>query len=219
MTLHDRVRAWAAGELSTSQEEALFEDAERDPELLRALEAASEASVASALARVPAPEPAPDLVQRSVRRAIERREAQERAPWWRRAARALVHGRTVRLRVSVPVVLAAAAAIALAVLYARRPASTQVEVVEAREIAVRLVLRADGARSVAVAGDFNDWATDRDVLEDPEGDGIFVGTVRVVPGSYAYMFVVDSERWIDDPYAANHRDDGFGNRNAVLRID
>jgi hypothetical protein len=87
------------------------------------------------------------------------------------------------------------------------------------EVAVRLMLPTEGADSVAVAGDFNDWATDSTFLEDPEGDGVFVGTLRLPPGSYSYMFVVDGERWVSDPYAVNHRDDGFGNRNAVLRID
>ncbi|HJL20113.1 MAG TPA: isoamylase early set domain-containing protein [Sandaracinaceae bacterium LLY-WYZ-13_1] len=87
------------------------------------------------------------------------------------------------------------------------------------EVAVRLMFPAEDARSVAVAGDFNGWATDETYLEDPEGDGVFVGTLRVPPGSYAYMFVVDGERWVTDPTAVNHRDDGFGNRNAVLRVD
>jgi 1,4-alpha-glucan branching enzyme len=90
---------------------------------------------------------------------------------------------------------------------------------EATEALVRLVLPAEGAGSVAVAGDFNGWQTDQIFLEDPEGDGVFVGTLRLRPGSYGYMFVIDGERWVTDPYAVNHRDDGFGNRNAVLRID
>lgn len=87
------------------------------------------------------------------------------------------------------------------------------------EVAVRLMFPADDASTVAVAGDFNGWATDDTFLEDPEGDGVFTGTVRLPPGSYAYMFVVDGERWETDPTAVNHRDDGFGHRNAVLRID
>jgi hypothetical protein len=46
-----------------------------------------------------------------------------------------------------------------------------------------------------------------------------VGTLWLQPGTYSYMFVVDGERWVTDPYASNFRNDGFGQKNAVLRID
>ncbi len=102
---------------------------------------------------------------------------------------------------------------------APEPLAESVGRVEASGAVVRLVVPAAGARTVAVAGDFNEWRTDDVLLEDPDGDGVFVGTLRLAPGSYAYMFVIDGERWVTDPYAVNHRDDGFGNQNAVLRID
>jgi 1,4-alpha-glucan branching enzyme len=80
------------------------------------------------------------------------------------------------------------------------------------------VLPANGARSVTVAGDFNGWKTDVTTLADDDGDGVFVGVVELPPGSYAYMFVVDGRDWVPDPYADSFQDDGFGNRNAVLRL-
>jgi 1,4-alpha-glucan branching enzyme len=86
-------------------------------------------------------------------------------------------------------------------------------------VPVRFVMPAEGATSVAVAGDFNAWQTDAIYLEDEDGDGVFVGTLRLPPGTYAYAFVLDGERWVADPFASNFRDDGFGTRNAVLRID
>jgi 1,4-alpha-glucan branching enzyme len=72
---------------------------------------------------------------------------------------------------------------------------------------------------VAVAGDFNGWRTDDALLDDADGDGTFVGTLRLPPGSYAYMFVVDGDRWVTDPFAGTYRDDDFGHRNAVIRLD
>ena len=89
----------------------------------------------------------------------------------------------------------------------------------ASEIPVRFVLPATGAHSVVVAGDFNAWRTDATPLVDDDGDGVFVGTVSLAPGTYDYMFVVDGERWVADPYASQYRDDGFGQRNAVLRLN
>lgn len=38
------------------------------------------------------------------------------------------------------------------------------------------------------------------------------------PGAYAYMFVVDGDPWVTDPFADAYRDDGLGHRNAALRI-
>jgi hypothetical protein len=85
-------------------------------------------------------------------------------------------------------------------------------------VPVRFVLPAAGAREVAVAGEFNGWDASRTPLNDDDGDGVFHTTLSLERGAYAYMFVVDGERWVTDPFADAYRDDGFGNRNAVLRI-
>jgi len=86
-------------------------------------------------------------------------------------------------------------------------------------VPVRFVLPASGARSVAVAGAFNGWNATSIVLADTAGDGVFVGTAYLPRGDWTYMFLVDGERWVSDPYAQNFRDDGFGGRNAVLRLN
>jgi hypothetical protein len=186
-----------------------------------------------------------DLVNRAVLRAVvERQRASRSRTVWGDVRRAL-RPRIVRLRLAPVTGLAVAVAVVTAALLANtlnRPrsmgeelavatgesASPQVgsqegqaglPVEEAREVPVRFVLPAEGARSVAVAGDFNGWQVGEVALTDPEGDGVFAATVWLRPGTYAYMFVVDGERWVTDPYASNFRDDGFGQKNAVLRID
>ena len=82
---------------------------------------------------------------------------------------------------------------------------------------VRLVLHAPGAKTVSVAGDWNDWEAGRDALH-AVGDGLFSTVMLLPPGRYEYMFVVDGEGWRSDPTAPLARDDGFGNRNSVLEI-
>ncbi len=207
MSPRERARRFVDGELDAGERAAVLRDAEGDAELARELEVARGAI--EALASLSAPEPPSDLVNRAVLRAVQRRAAQPRR-WTMPRVRASLAG------------LAAIAALLLGVWLAR-PAAHPVVVTEAQpaegDALVRLVIPAEGAHTVAVAGDFNDWRTDDVLLEDPEGDGVFVGTLRLAPGSYSYMFVIDGERWVTDPYAVNHRDDGFGNRNAVLRID
>ncbi|MCB9627101.1 MAG: isoamylase early set domain-containing protein [Sandaracinaceae bacterium] len=85
-------------------------------------------------------------------------------------------------------------------------------------VPVRFVLPAAGAREVYVAGEFNGWDASLSPLRDEDGDGVFNTTLSLERGAYAYMFVVDGERWVTDPFADAYRDDGFGNRNAIVRI-
>ena len=82
---------------------------------------------------------------------------------------------------------------------------------------VQFVLEAPRARSVAVAGDFNEWDA-RHVLEDTDADGVWTGRVPLQPGVHQYMFVIDGTEWVTDPGAERWSDDGFGNRNAVLAV-
>lgn len=217
MSPRERVRRFVDGELDPAARAALEAEAAADPALARELDDAR--VVSRSLASLPpVPEPPADLVDRAVLRAVQRRaRAAEDEPWLRRWLRP----RTLRFRLTptallVPIVAAALLAVWIGQDHRAAPPPARLE---ASAALVRLTVPAEGAETVAVAGDFNDWRTDDVFLEDPEGDGVFVGTLRLSPGSYAYMFVIDGQRWVTDPYAVNHRDDGFGNQNAILRID
>jgi hypothetical protein len=85
------------------------------------------------------------------------------------------------------------------------------------KVFVRLVLLQPGARSVAVAGDFNGWNPGQTKLERSEG-GMWTTTIALKPGRYQYMFVIDGKQWIADPLAAEGMGDGFGAQNAVLDV-
>ena len=87
----------------------------------------------------------------------------------------------------------------------------------ASPVLVRLVMLQPGARSVQAAGDFNGWDPASTPLE-PTSSGAWTVTLRLEPGRYEYMFVVDGERWVADPFAIEQTDDGFGARNAVLDV-
>jgi hypothetical protein len=82
---------------------------------------------------------------------------------------------------------------------------------------VRLVVLQPGATTVQVAGDFNEWNPSRTSLE-PIANGAWAVDIPLKPGRYEYMFVVDGQQWIGDPFAAEQNDDGFGSRNAVLDV-
>jgi anti-sigma factor RsiW len=82
---------------------------------------------------------------------------------------------------------------------------------------VRISLFAPYAKSVAIAGDFNRWSEDAAMMKNVNGSWTI--EVPLKPGVYQYMFVVDGQGWVSDPGAEAYRDDGFGNRNAVMRVN
>lgn len=84
-------------------------------------------------------------------------------------------------------------------------------------VPVRLIFHADDARTVHVAGSWNNWDPEALPLL-PSGDGTFSAIVALPRGRYEYLFVLDGDRWVLDPAAPLVVEDGFGQRNAVLEI-
>jgi hypothetical protein len=81
---------------------------------------------------------------------------------------------------------------------------------------VRFVLAAPKAHAVSLAGDFNGWRPDTMPLSRG-ADGVWFIQVPLGRGNWSYSFVVDGQ-FVEDPLAESWRDDGFGGRNAVVRI-
>ena len=81
---------------------------------------------------------------------------------------------------------------------------------------VEFILNRPQARSVAVAGSFNDW----DVIRTPMNrgpEGFWRATVWLPAGRYEYRFVVDGQ-WISDPTARESVQNTFGSTNSVLVV-
>jgi len=76
------------------------------------------------------------------------------------------------------------------------------------------VFHDDEATSVAVAGDFNQW--DQLALER-NGAGLWT-TEIVAPraGQFEYKFVVNGQRWVEDPSNGMKAPDNFGGLNSVI---
>lgn len=85
-------------------------------------------------------------------------------------------------------------------------------------VLVRFLLEAPDASSVAVAGDFTRWEPVALSRRWRDGEVLWTGILSVPRGEHRYMFVVDGSRWVTDPHASMVRDDGFGNRNAILSL-
>lgn len=94
--------------------------------------------------------------------------------------------------------------------------SVQLIAEEEQVVWIRFIFFDEEAVSVAVAGDFSEWdpvALDGEIIE---GRQVWTGLVPVSRGEQRYMFIKDGEEWVTDPLAEITRDDGFGNKNAVL---
>jgi len=77
------------------------------------------------------------------------------------------------------------------------------------EVQFSLKINDSKAHTVAIAGDFNNWDPQANILEDPEGDGIWTGTLNLEPGRYEYMFIMDGEKWFPDPNALRYVKDSI----------
>ena len=82
---------------------------------------------------------------------------------------------------------------------------------------VRFTLEHAVAKSVSVAGDFNDWSPSAHPLTR-NGAGRWSVVVALPAGEHKFMFVVDGEQWMVPPLAEDYVDDGFGSRNGVVVV-
>jgi len=82
----------------------------------------------------------------------------------------------------------------------------------------RFVYTANDADSVAVAGDFSNWEPISLSPRTVDGETVWTGLVPVPRGEHEYQFLIDGETWVTDPLAPVKQDDGFGAKNAVLKL-
>jgi serine protease AprX len=80
------------------------------------------------------------------------------------------------------------------------------------------VFHDDSAQSVSVAGEFNGWSQAATPLKRNES-GLWV-TEIVVPqaGRFEYKFLINGQRWIEDPSNGMKAPDNYGGLNSVLVI-
>jgi len=81
---------------------------------------------------------------------------------------------------------------------------------------VTFSIAAPNGRSVALVGDFNDWQSDR-VLLERTGSGIWRATLTLPPGRYRFAYLIDRNQWRADSSAIAAPDD-FGRPTSVLTV-
>ena len=227
------VRQFIDGDLSDEEVRAALHHIADDPEARSLLQ--FELQMTQDLAASRAPQPASDFAARTVEQLDE---AEAPAPsvadrlhdWWEAVARPLV---TIPVRpVHAVAILALVAAVGwLAGPLGPSPGSpesrtgssasvqpTATASSRAGTVLTRFVYTNDTADSVAVAGDFNDWTPISLSPHTVNGETVWTGLVPVPRGEHEYQFVINGERWVTDPLAPVQQDDGFGAKNAVLKL-
>jgi serine protease AprX len=83
---------------------------------------------------------------------------------------------------------------------------------------IQFVLFDRDARDTRVLGSWNGWQSG-EPLVSPRHNGIWLGGIEPLPpGEYAYKFLLDGTRWLDDPENPIKVPDKFGGWNSLLVV-
>jgi anti-sigma factor RsiW len=208
----EKIHRLLDGELSPDEKSALMDRIQTDSVLREEFE-----GLTGALRAIETSErmPAPAFFTAEVMRRLP----PKKATIGRRVWNFLFMGRALKWNMATA--FAAMAILVLIVTQVVRTRNAPVEIAavsqQEQAVTVTMNLHAPEAHHVSVAGTFNKWKADANVLTKQE-NGIWTISIPLKPGEYNYMFVVDGKAWITDPNAETYSDDGFGNKNAVVRV-
>ena len=73
------------------------------------------------------------------------------------------------------------------------------------------------AKSVQIAGDFNNWQPEKTPMRKA-GDDTWQARIPLVKGTYHYRFVVDGH-WQQDPHNEGSEPNPYGGVNSVLKVE
>ncbi len=78
---------------------------------------------------------------------------------------------------------------------------------------------ANGASTVFIAGEFNDWDESATALKKQK-NGNYAITLELEPGSeYQFRYIIDGERWENDPEADKYMPNNLcGSDNSVVVV-
>ena len=78
---------------------------------------------------------------------------------------------------------------------AKKAATKAPKAAAPKKVAVEFVADCPLATTVSVAGTFNNWTVDADMLKKDKKTGLWVAKISLVPGNYEYKFVCDGVNW------------------------
>jgi len=74
------------------------------------------------------------------------------------------------------------------------------------------------AHFIALCGEFNDWNPSAHPMKKIRGSGYVVTLILKTGRSYQFKYVLDGNRWENDPQADRYVPDGMGSDNSVIDL-
>lgn len=146
--------------------------------------------VGKSTAKKSAPKAAPKAAAKAAKPAAEKKVAEKKA------AKPVAEKKTAAKPAAKKAAAPKAAAKAPA---AKRPAPKA-----AKKVTVVFEANCPLATTVSVAGSFNNWAVDKDMLKKDKKTGLWTGKVTLDAGDYEYKFVCDGQYWDEGDNKVKH---------------
>ncbi|PWJ63184.1 Glycogen recognition site of AMP-activated protein kinase [Fibrobacter sp. UWB15] len=85
-----------------------------------------------------------------------------------------------------------------------KPAAPKAAAKAPKKVTVVFEANCPLATTVSVAGSFNNWAVDKDMLKKDKKTGLWTGKVTLDAGDYEYKFVCDGQYWDEGDNKVKH---------------
>ena len=87
---------------------------------------------------------------------------------------------------------------------ATKPAAPKAAAKAPKKVTVVFEANCPLATTVSVAGSFNNWAVDKDMLKKDKKTGLWTGKITLDAGDYEYKFVCDGQYWDEGDNKVKH---------------
>ena len=87
---------------------------------------------------------------------------------------------------------------------AAKPAAPKAAAKAPKQVTVVFEANCPLATTVSVAGSFNNWAVDKDMLKKDKKTGLWTGKITLDAGDYEYKFVCDGQYWDEGDNKVKH---------------
>lgn len=87
---------------------------------------------------------------------------------------------------------------------AAKPAAPKAVAKAPKKVTVVFEANCPLATTVSVAGSFNNWAVDKDMLKKDKKTGLWTGKIALDAGDYEYKFVCDGQYWDEGDNKVKH---------------
>jgi hypothetical protein len=73
------------------------------------------------------------------------------------------------------------------------------------------------ARSMSIAGEFNQWSADAHPMRRNDDAGVFERVIELPPGRHQYRLVIDG-RWVADEHNPDRTHNSYGEANSIIDV-